>query len=396
MRAPSEVARSVKLAINGSSPRLVEMPREATGIATSAAADVAAVVESGRTVYWGGGPAAKKLEREFAASIGRRAAFFHSSGTAALQTALFSVGVEEGDEVALSNSGFVASLNVVYHLRARPVFLPTDPQTLVCRPGLPDAVDAHTIKAAMVTHFFGNVVDVPRMRAALPGVAFIEDAGQAHGAYLRGQPVGSFSDVGSFAGSHKKLVTAGQGGLNVFDDESVEWRMRTYAHHGKAGNFEGEFPGYNFRGGEMEAVLASAALAELGERVAARNRTAAAIRAVLDDAGIPSASVAPTLDCSPSWFDVPIVLSGEWSAPDRDWLVDALAAENVPAWRYPSLISLRWVEGYMRARGWWAEREDALRAAEARLWDRVFVLGTQMSEDAGRRSAEVIVEMLGT
>lgn len=381
--------------MNGGSPRFSELPDEDTGIVAEAADDVGQLIRTRRTVHWGGGPHSKRLEEEFAALIGRRHAFFHNSGTAALQTALFAVGVEPGagTPVALSDSGFVASVNVVHHLGARPLFLPTDPDTLLCVDDVSEWVAGSDPYASLITHFFGNVADVEAIHRSAGSRYLIEDGGQAHGAFLRGRPVGSYGDVGSFAGSTKKLVTAGQGGLNVHDDDTWHWRMRTYAHHGKSGNFEGVFPGYNFRGGEMEAILAHAAFLQLDERVAARNRTADAMFAVFDEAGVRTARPAAGLDCSPAWFDVAVVLDEEWLG-HRDWLVEALVAEGIPGWHYPALIAMPWVKPWMAAHGWWGEREEHLLRSETGLWDRTFVLGTQMSAADAGRVARATVEIL--
>ncbi|MFD7901818.1 DegT/DnrJ/EryC1/StrS family aminotransferase [Kitasatospora sp. NPDC059722] len=393
MRTPDELRADRRLAVNGGTPCFDQLPYEDTGITPAAAETVADIVRSRRTVFWGGGPHSKRLEREFAAHTGRRKAFFHNSGTAALQTALFALGVGPGDAVALSDSGFVASLNVIHHLGARPVFLPTDPDTLLCVDDVARWVEGHDIHTSLITHFLGNVADVEAIHRTAGSRFLVEDGGQAHGATLRGRPVGSLGDIGSFAGSHKKLVTAGQGGLNVYDDEQIDWRMRTYAHHGKSGNFEGVFPGYNFRGGEIEAALGLAALHELDERVAARNRTAEVLTGVLAEAGIRTARLAAGLDATPSWFDVAVVLDEEWDG-HRDWLVDALTAEGIPGWGYPALIAMPWVEPWMRGRGWWGEREQHLAEVEIALWNRVLVLGTQMSPEDAKRVASATADLL--
>ncbi|MFE7331410.1 DegT/DnrJ/EryC1/StrS family aminotransferase [Streptomyces sp. NPDC057565] len=393
MRHPDELKQDRSLAINGGTPRFDELPWEDTGIVAEAADDVAALIRTRRTVYWGGGPHSKRLEADFAALIGRDRAFFHQSGTAALQTALFALGVDEGTPVALSDSGFVASLNAIYHLRARPVFLPTHPDTLQCVDDVAEWTDGTPVHTALITHFFGNVADVEAIRSSSGAQYLVEDGGQAHGATLRGKPVGSYGEIGSFAGSTKKLVTAGQGGLNVYDGPDIDWRMRTYGHHGKSGNFEGVFPGYNFRGGEIEAILAHAALRQLPERVAARNATADAMFEIFDDAGIRTARPAVGLDCTPAWFDVALVLDEEW-AGHRDWLVDALVAEGIPGWHYPALIGMPWVKPWMTSRGWWGEREEHILGTERALWDRTLVLGTQMSPQDARRIAAATAELL--
>lgn len=179
----------------------------------------------------------------------------------------------------------------------------------------------------------------------------------------------------------------------MYDDPDTDFRMRAYAHHGKHGIDEGLFPGYNFRGGEMEATLALAALKELPARTDARNRTAAAICEVFDEAGIPYARTPRGLDCTPSWFDVGVILDESWLG-HRDWLIDVIAKDGIPLWRYPALIALPWVKPYMERYGWWGEREEEVLAYERRIWDRVIVIATQTSEADGRRVATALAEVL--
>lgn len=393
LREPQEVASDGALAINGGKPRLDEIPWEDTGICTDAADAVADVVRSGRTVYWGGGPKAKEFEARFAAQIGRSLGFFHNSGTAALHTALFAVGVGPGDPVAIANSGFVAAINAVHHIGARPVFLPTDPATMVCAHDVGAWADDHHT-SALLTHFLGNVVDVEAVRRSLGECAsLIEDAGQAHGAVLRDRPVGAFGEIGSFAGSHKKLVTAGQGGINVYDDPEVDRRMRMFSHHGKGGRFVGDVPGFNYRGGEMEAVLALAALDRLEARVAERNASASAMTRMFDEAGLEYARAAAGLDCRPAWFDVCVVLPEPWTGHNA-WLVEVLEAENIPGWLYPSLMEMPWVKPWMVSHGWWGDREQALLEQETALWSRCVQLGTQIRPEDAERVAVALVEVI--
>lgn len=262
--------------------------------------------------------------------MGREFAFFHNSGTAALQTALFASGVNEGDSVAVTSSGFIASLNVIYHLRCRPVFLPTDPNTMLVQQDVEKEIKANHPRAAIITHFFGNVVDLSATCGCMDETFLIEDGGQAHGAFYDDRPVGSYSDVGSFACSNKKLVTAGQGGLNVCDDERLNEAMRVYSHHGKNSDGNEVILGYNFRGGEMEAVLASHALSNIKERVTSRNAAARIFQDRFDQAGIKYAVPFSEVDCKPAWFDIPVILDKEWGGY-RDELLKALVAEGVPA-----------------------------------------------------------------
>ncbi|OZG50846.1 degT/dnrJ/eryC1/strS aminotransferase [Bombiscardovia coagulans] len=254
-------------------------------------------------------------------------------------------------------------------------------------------IKANHPRAAIITHFFGNIVDISATCGCMDETFLIEDGGQALGAFYDDRPVGSYSDVGSFACSNKKLVTAGQGGLNVCDDERLNEAMRVYSHHGKNSDGNEVIPGYNFRGGEMEAVLASHALSDIKERVTSRNAAARIFQDRFDQAGIKYAVPFSEVDCKPAWFDIPVILDKEWGGY-RDELLKALVAEGVPAWKYSSLICTPWIRAYMSYHGWWDDATEALMEREKKLWDRVFVIGTQFTEDEATILADRIVGVL--
>ena len=391
VRSPAELKADRKLVVNGGSEAR-RLPEEDFGVCAEAAPEVARVIEGPRTWYWRGGPKTHALEATFAALIGRRGAFFHNSGSAALQTGLYALGVDRQSTVALSSSGFVSSLNAVYHSRSRPVFLPTNPDTLVVEGDVSGWVH-EPIDVLLVTQFFGNVVDVDRLRTTSKTRHILEDASQALGSKLNGRFVGSHGEVASFSGSSKKLLGAGAGGINVYDDPELGERMRVLAHHGKGHTQYGEVPGFNFFGGEIEATLALAALKRFEQRARAQNESARRMISILRDADIQTAVPTPGLDCEVVWFDVGIILPEKWIG-HRNWLVEALSLEGVPTWYYPALIDMPWVKPWMAEMGWWCDREEELLRRERSIWDRSFVIATQIPLADATRCAEITAEVL--
>jgi dTDP-4-amino-4,6-dideoxygalactose transaminase len=247
----------------------------------------------------------------------------------------------------------------------------------------------------LATQLLGNVIDLDALLAAVRPAALHEDASQALGSKLRGDYVGHRGNVSTFAGSGRKLLGAGQGGINVYDDEEIGERMRVIGHHGKGTTQFGEVPGFNFRGGEMEATLALAALDHFEEKCGARAASAEAFRRPVLEAGLTVAHAPADLDCSVVWFDTAIILPQFW-AGSRDWLVDALRLEGVPGWLYPALIEMPWVKPWMESMGWWGDREAELLQREHALWERVFVVGTQMSKEDAARCGEIVAELLSS
>ena len=244
------------------------------------------------TPITGGGPRAQEFEIRFAAYVGKQYGFFHQSGSSALLSAVFSTTFKHEGPVIVGSSGFVAAINAVYHNGARPIFLKTDVSTLQASALDYDPVDAEP-SSLLVSHFLGNVADTLSTQESVKARYVIEDAGQAHGM------------------------------------EAV--------------------PGYNLRGGEMEAVLVLTSLADPPARISARNRTAQMISSVLNSAGNETA-VPFSERAKPAWFDVGIILPEEFIQV-RDRLVAMLKAEHVPAATYPSLIEIAWVKPWMQDNG---------------------------------------------
>ncbi|MGT2809671.1 UDP-4-amino-4-deoxy-L-arabinose--oxoglutarate aminotransferase [Streptococcus intermedius] len=368
-------------------------PYEDTGICPEAAEEVSEVIRSGKVSYWGGGPKAKKLEKEFSDLIGRRHSFFHSSGSSALITAVRAFDLAPGTDVAITSSGFISSLNAVYHANLRPRFIPTDPETLLGKVSDNSHFDSSPT-LALVTHFFGNVVDVDDLVQKLSPKYLIEDASQALGSKYKNKYVGGVGDISTFAGSNRKLFGAGQGGINVYDDDDLGKRMRIISHHGKHNNVDSITPGYNFRGGEMEAVLGLYSLKVLNEKAKKRNDSAEAFSKIVLDAGIQLAQKDKELDCEIVWFDNAIILPEDWKKNERDLLVEILNYQGVPAWIYPALIETPWLKKWMVEQGWWTKYEEELLEYEKSIWDRVFVVGTQMSSRDAHRCAQIISDIL--
>ena len=113
---------SPRLAVNGGSPALPDVPFEDPGIPIGAAEQVADVVRSGH-YYWGG-PRAQEFESRFAAYVGKQYGFFHQSGSSALLSTIFSTTFKHEGPVVVGDR-VCATINAVYHNGARPIFLKT-------------------------------------------------------------------------------------------------------------------------------------------------------------------------------------------------------------------------------------------------------------------------------
>jgi perosamine synthetase len=99
------------------------------------------------------------------------------------------------------------------------------------------------------------------------GIVVIEDAAEAHGARLHGNPVGSFGDSAIFSFFGNKIITSGEGGIVVTDDEALAARLRVLRGHGEqpGRRFWYSEPGFNFRMSNLAAAVGAAQLRRFDE-----------------------------------------------------------------------------------------------------------------------------------
>ena len=252
-------------------------------------AAVNTVLRSGKVNYWTGNEG-RLFESEFAAAVDCKYAIAVTNGTAALEIALYSLGIGVGDEVIVPSRTFLATASCVVMRGAKPVFADVD----VTNQGL----TAETIrkvlspktKAIIPVHLAGWPCEMtPIMELARErNIRVIEDCAQAQGATYAGRNVGSFGDMAAFSFCQDKIVTTGgEGGMVVTNDQSLWERAWSFKDHGKnyglahethsSSDFRWlhESFGTNLRLTEMQSAMGRVALANLEQSIDIRRRNAA-------------------------------------------------------------------------------------------------------------------------
>lgn len=160
----------------------------------------------------------------------RKYALAVSSGTAALHTALFASGVEKKSEVILPAYAWSSDLMAVLALGAHPVIAPID-ETLGLDPAMLEACITDRTKVIIAVHMRGYPCDLKRIWriAKKKGIKVIEDGAQCIGGRIARNPVGALGDISVFSFQYNKLVTCGEGGALLTDNE-VFYR-RAYRFH---------------------------------------------------------------------------------------------------------------------------------------------------------------------
>lgn len=219
----------------------------------------------------------EEFEKAFAAYVGCRYAVAVSSGTAALEAIFRAMDVRGWDVIVPTNT-FAATVFAVIAAGGWPVFadccddLTIDPEDVKRR------LTART--KAVVTVHIGGLVS-PRTRELLDfckakGLYLVEDAAHAHGSMLDGRHAGTFGIAAAFSFFPTKVMTTGEGGMVVTDDDKIAEKVRILRDQGKVpgkGNYHEEF-GYNWRMTEVAALMGLAQLRRLEEFVARRRQIA--------------------------------------------------------------------------------------------------------------------------
>jgi perosamine synthetase len=299
-------------------------------------AEVTRTLESGRLSL---GPRLLDFENALAKTCGTAGAVGTSSGTTGLELALKATGVRPGDEVITTSFTFVATANAIHHIGALPVFVDICPDTLNIDAGKIEEAITPATRAILVVHVFGRLTDMDRILAIARrhDLAVVEDACEALGTTLHGRAAGSFGDAGIFGFYPNKVITCGEGGAVVSNDDAILENCRLMRNQGRvagASSFSADEPGHNYRLSDLQAALGCSQLGRLEELMAERSRLFQAYQARLSSIGKLKTPESPPQEMDVSWFVYVVRISDRWSSTEREALSKQLAADGIETGHY--------------------------------------------------------------
>lgn len=244
-----------------------------------------AVLES--RVWWRTpGTQTLQFERDFAAFHGARHGIAVTNGTHAIEVALLAAGLRAGDEVIVPDYTFVATASAVLMTGALPVLADVTPDTYCLDPDAAEAAITPRTKAIIAVHMGGHPADLDRLQeiVARHGLLLFEDSSHAHATEWHGRRIGAFGNAGTFSFQSSKLMTAGEGGIVITDDDAFE-RLARSVHD--CGRLPGEWfyshfqYGSNYRLSEWQGAILNAQLTRLDAQTAHRHRSARLLDSLL-------------------------------------------------------------------------------------------------------------------
>lgn len=219
-----------------------------------------------------------EFENRFAALCGVKHAIAVNSGTSSLEIILRALDVE-GKKVIVPTNTFFATAAAVVHAGAIPVIIDTDPDTFAITPEAVEAALTDDVAGIVIVHIGGLIT--PRIfelkeLAEKKGIWLVEDAAHAHASSHNGVKAGAFGVAGSFSFYPTKVMTSGEGGMIVTNDDRIAEEARIYRDQGKGSFLVNSHTrmGYNWRMSEPHAIIGLKHLERLPEMIADRQRIA--------------------------------------------------------------------------------------------------------------------------
>jgi len=230
-------------------------------------------------------PVVAEFEEKFRKYIGAEYSLALCNGTSCLQSAIFGVGVEPGDEVIVPSFTFWASAAPIVAANAVPVFCEVDSDTHCIDPVDLEKKITPKTKAIMVVHCWGTPADMDPIMAIAKkyNLKVVEDCSHAHGAIYKGKKVGTIGDIGCFSLQGSKLMVAGEGGIMVSNNRNYIERATALGSYERLGKLPEDSiyrqysltgMGHKFRAHPLGIAIANCDLDELDARSEIRNANA--------------------------------------------------------------------------------------------------------------------------
>ena len=200
------------------------------------------------------GPSVSEFEKEFAKIHNVKYCLGTSSGTDGNHLALWSLGIESGDEVIIPANTFIATAWGATLCGAKPVFVDCHPKSYNIDPSKVERAITKKTKAIVAVHLYGQPADMDALKKITEEykIHLVEDAAQAHLAKYRGKKVGGLSEVTSFSFyPGKNLGAYGEAGAVVTNNEDIFNKVKKLREHGQSKKYYHDSFGHNYR---MEGI----------------------------------------------------------------------------------------------------------------------------------------------
>jgi perosamine synthetase len=213
----------------------------------------------------------QEFEQMLASYIGVKHCFVVVNGTISLSLALWAVNVGVGDEVIIPDLTMIASANATKLIGAVPVFADISPKSLTITVDTIKHLITEKTKAVMHVSLNTRTEDLAELRQFCDekGLFLIEDSAQSLGSFINGKHIGTFGHIGSFSFSAPKIISTGQGGALVTDDDALALRLMRLKNFGRSSGGNDIYVdfGINCKFTDIQAIIGIEQMKKLPWRV---------------------------------------------------------------------------------------------------------------------------------
>ena len=213
----------------------------------------------------------KMFEENFAKFVGSKYSIMVSSGTAAIKTALIAAGVKHGDEVITQCFNFIAVVEAIIDVGAKPVITEINETLNMCPEDLKRKITKKT-KVIIPVHMLGVSAEIDKIKkiATKNNLIVLDDNCEALGAKWKNNMLGNQFDMCCWSFDGGKTITTGEGGMITTNSKKFYELCKEYKDHGHQNNSKlprgrdtHRIPGFNFRSTELNASIGIAQLKKI-------------------------------------------------------------------------------------------------------------------------------------
>lgn len=264
------------------------------------------------------GPFVRKFEEEMAKYVGRKYAVAVTNGTSALEMAVVALGIGEGDEVIMPTFTIISCAQAVVKVGGKPVLVDCEYDTFNMKVKDIESKITQKTRAIMLVHIYGLPVDVDPILdlARKYNLKVIEDAAEMLGQTYKGRKCGSFGDISIFSFYPNKIITTGEGGMVLMDDEELYERCKSLRNLCFSPDVDKRFIhediGWNLRMTNLQAAVGLAQLERIDEFIAKKRWIGNMYQELLSDIEVINLPVKKTYYAENIYWVFPIVLKDEY------------------------------------------------------------------------------------
>ena len=216
------------------------------------------------------GPSVKEFEKKIAKFLDRKFGCAVSSGTAALEIAIRSLGLNKNDEVIMPSFTIISNAMAIVKSSAKPILIDVNLNTWNIKIEDIEKKITKKTKCLMIPHIYGLANDMDKILKITKkyNLYLIEDAAEVFGLKYKNKQCGSFGDISILSFYANKHITTGEGGMLLTNNPKLNEKFKDYRNlcfGSKKNRFNHYDISWNYRYTNIQAALGLSQLKRIGK-----------------------------------------------------------------------------------------------------------------------------------